>query len=319
MTLLTTLAHAAAALECAPSTADRIVGLFTLTNVMWTAGGIFGAVCIAVIIVQLWDIIKNIPVIAYEAIGYGLSAYCIYAATIQTGSMMHSGLLLLGSILFAGMLIFTGKARKLPENYTRFFLTLFIVWSAIAWSFQDEYVGFIAVMALMGTLGFSAGVIPGLGYWMGFEDKDALGRATAAAFVILTLFTLDHILKPPSVLHVHVFESGALWMGSFVGFLGLLIMSWGSYSRRYQWLLRQLIIIVFGFLAIGVGLTFQVPYMAKIGGTFFGLYLVEKPFELSKDSLLGTAVIGLIVCICLWVGAGWIDTHRAIIGPFLLF
>src|SRR5262249_34485184 len=105
--LLPAIASADPALQCAPSAADKFVGLFTLTNIMWAGGAVFGAICAAVLIFQLWPLLAAIPLVVYEALGYGLSVFCVLEGGWSSGGT-RNGLLLFGSLLFGGMVIVSG-------------------------------------------------------------------------------------------------------------------------------------------------------------------------------------------------------------------
>ncbi|MES2006853.1 MAG: hypothetical protein V4436_01960 [Patescibacteria group bacterium] len=261
-------------------------------------------------------IFLSVPVQVYEVIGYAASIALVVLAYFLTGSNQLWPLLG-GSLLFGAMLMITGYVHDLEANFERFFGILFILWAAIALVYQNEVIGFIAVGAFVGMLGFSFLVVP-MGYVIGFEDNDALKRATTAGFITLALFVAIRV-SGTYVPYIHVFEHGALWLGSFVGYLGLLIASSRWYENRAMYPLMQVITIILGMGAIGVGSVFGIPQLLGIGGTFFALYLIEKPFEIPVESGTAYAAIGLFVACSVGGGVWWAQNHMDIIQPFLLF
>ena len=76
-------------------------------------------------------------------------------------------------------------------------------------------------------------------------------------------------------LGIKVFEEGALFLGSFVGYLGLLISSsskWYGRNNPGRYLFAQIVTFIAGGLAIFIGATFGIGELLKIGGTFFVLW-----------------------------------------------
>jgi len=108
-------------------------------------------------------------------------------------------------------------------------------------------------------------------------------------------------------------------MGSFVGFLGLLIASSRWYPKRFPYAYLQFVTIVAGLAALFVGSLWQIGELQKIGGTFFVLYVLEKlceiPIEKRKNyAYLGLVVSGLFFGFCMMV-----RSHPETFQPYLLF
>ncbi|HEY4487067.1 MAG TPA: hypothetical protein VJB70_05080 [Candidatus Paceibacterota bacterium] len=296
------------------------VGFITWMNVLRVFAIVVGVICFAYLMFRwfgwLFEIFKYIPKEVYEVLGYLASvSLIVWAYWLSETNQVWP--LLGGCLLLGAMLVITSIVHKLKENYQRFFGTLFLVWGAVALFYQSDYVGFITVAAFMGMLGFSAFVIP-CGYVVGFRDKDTLSSATSAAFFTLIGFVALRIVGK-DVPYIHVFEQGALWLGSFVGFLGLLIASSKWYYNRASYPLMQIITILAGMVAIGIGSVFDIPQLLGIGGTFFVLYLIERPFEIPAQSMVGYALIGLFVASCVGGGVWWAQNHMELVRPFLLF
>lgn len=271
-----------------------------------------------------------IPIAVYEAIGYAAAIGLLFFGS-TVGPADQFWYVFGGALLLGGMFLLTCR-RFDSENPSGFFAILTVLWAPIAIYFNSEAVGFLAVASFMGALGFSAAVIP-MGYAIGFTDRDAVPRATIAAFIVTAIATFNQIMTTggAKVLSVtgttynNPFQWGALWIGPFVLFLGLLITAskyYSHYDRQYRgasYPVRQILPIVMGLAATMIGSTFGVPHLAGIGGTFFVLYLIEKAADIPAHSAVEYATIGIVVAVILGVGVWWAQHHMDLIQPYLLF
>lgn len=299
---------------------QKFAGYITMVNIFWVIGICLGVVCFGYLAIhycaRLIELFKEIPVIVYEFIFYLASiGFMIYGYSMDPGIGPYVSLT--GCLGLAGAMTFTISMRKIRADEAGFFFILFVVYTIAALFLKSQLIGFASVIALMGALGFSAAVIP-FGYAIGFKDDESLGRATAAAFVMLAAFVAMRVLGQ-NVQFFQYFERGALFMGSFVGFLGLLIASNRWCSREGTYLYRQLVVIVAGVLALVVGSIWQIGELQKIGGTFFVLYLVEKPFEIPVNEAKSYAFIGLFVSAMIWLGCLYAKSHPELANTFLLY
>ena len=301
---------------------QRIAGVMSLTNTLMVFAISLGVISAGYLLFKWCSLLRTIfrlvPVEFYEVLGYLLTVALIVSGhwLATTDEQWTS---LCGCLSLAIMLSITGLIHKLKPDYSQFFGTLFVVWGVVAAFYLNEYVGFIAVAAFMGMLGFSAVVIP-CGYAFGFHDDDALARATSVGFITLALFVLQRIILGAATLpQVHVFEQGVFWIGSFVGYLGLLIASSRWYGNRASYFSMQLITILFGLAALGVGSIFGISPLLGIGGTFFVLYLIEKLYEIPYRSATAYAAVTLLVSLSLYGGAKWAQDHLTLIQPYLSF
>lgn len=298
---------------------QKAAGFVTFMNILWVFAIVGGAVCAFILFGSL---LLRVPAMLYELLAYGASAGLVAWGLRATSGTEY--ILLTGGALFAAALGITWKVhsdaikRQFGEHVaTAYFIILTITLGGIAMLGNSTFVGFAAMIALMGALGFSAAVIP-CGYAVGFTDDDALARATSAGFLLLALFVGLRVFGI-SEGTLHVFTAGALWMGSFVGYLGLLIASSKWYSRRRIYPLMQLITILAGIAAIFFGSVFDVGELQKIGGTFFALYLIEKVCEIPAEGIEGKAFVGLLASATAW-GVFWFaTTHMDVLGPYLPF
>ncbi len=275
------------------SAAQKFVGWLDFVKIMWIAAILVGVVSIMVLfgefVIVIAKIFILIPATFYEVILYMASFGLIFAGD-QFRPDVASYVALTGCVLFAGAVGFSCR-RFRGDNPTLPFAIVTFVWGGTAVLYSSSMIGFFAVIALMGTLGFSAAMYPGV-VCLGFKDEDAVGKATVAAFSVLVFFAGARIFGKylPTL---GIFEQGALFMGSFVGYLGLLIASSRWYRRRYPYVFFQMITISAGILALFIGSVYQIPELSRIGGTFFALYLLEKFIEIPVESRVGYAFLGL--------------------------
>jgi len=222
-----------------------------------------------------------------------------------------------GCLFLAGAIILSAHLRNVDPSELRFFTILFVVFTPMAILHDSSWIGFLSVGALMGMLGFSMAVTP-LCYAIGFKDEDSVGIGTAAAFYVLIAFVLYRIFLPTAP-YVHVFESGALFLGSFVGYLGLLIISSKWYETDRNYAFKQLMTIGAGIAALYIGTVFGIGELQKIGGTFFALYLIEKVIEIPVDSARGYAVVGLMISGTIYGIFYFTKLYPEQIAPYMYF
>jgi hypothetical protein len=263
---------------------------------------------------KLLRILKRITVVAYEAVFYAASLGCgVWAWFLP--EPMHSSLGLCASLLFAGALGFSANHHKFLANIFRFSSILFLVWTSAALFFDSSLIGFIAIGALLSALGFSIIITP-LCYGFGFRDKATVGRTTLAAFLVLILFIALRLFS--AFLPVlSIFAFGALFLGSFVGYTGLLISSSRWYKGKKRYWLFQIVTILAGIGALFFGSVLRIDELLKIGGTFFVLYCLEKLMEVPTKSkpafALLAATVGIItICFC-WFAL----SHQELLQSFL--
>src|SRR5579883_1302721 len=119
-----------------------------------------------------------------------------------------------------------------------------------------------------------------------------------------------------------VFEFGALFLGSLVGYMGLLYLStrlpWNYALRhRKRYWGFQVVTIIAGVGALFFGSVFQINELQKIGGTFFVAYWLVKLLEIPTKSLPAFArlvvIVGIITIGCCWFAL----THQELFQQWL--
>lgn len=197
---------------------------------------------------------------------------------------------------------------KTEINRSRIFLhyvapsVMMVAFAAGALLTASAWLGALTALSLFVLLGFVGEVIP-FGYAVGFRDDNALGRATAAGFLLVTLYTILRLIDvAPS--HLMIFETGSLVIGSIIGYLGLLIASirWYPAKHRRHWCWMQAISIVACFAGVFFGSLIGAASLQIIAGVFLGLLVIEKMVEIPvEDKLVPWLVKGIILCILVYV------------------
>lgn len=283
---------------------DKTGGFFKFVNIVWFFSTILIAISIG------WLSTKFFGFYAIEFVGYGLCTFGIVSGAIEPRFgiwlVVPACLMLIGFLALTERLHFKEYDKKAYERnpgkgwlvlsmYQVQFLILTVVYAGCALYYESSLLGFMTIIALEGLLGFTVVVAP-LCIAMGFESDKVMPRATAASFGILSTYLIT-IITMGDFGPFKVFESGALFVGAFVYFLGLLIMSSYYYEKANKYLLMQIITIVSGFAAFYIGSVFKIDSLLGVGGTFFSIYLLTKYIELplkelgAAVSLLGAGLI----------------------------
>jgi len=276
----------------APGTLARLAGYITLVNITMVTAAILLAIAISwLCYLYIYPLVKELSDVAIEFGAYTSTA-CLIGSSQGLPEVAVVPTAFIGCLLLLGCLSLTEKYHfsqigNWKNTSTRFVVynsLLFLVWGAAAVFFQSSLIGFIAVGAAVTALGFSVLVTP-LCYCIGFEDNDAVVRGTSAAGIAVVIYTLIKTSGIAVSSDVEVFRTGVMFIGTFVYFIGLLILSSKWYSGfegkiSIHWFMMQLLMIASGIAAISVGSIFEVGTLQKIGGTLFYLYAIEKYFEI---------------------------------------
>lgn len=308
-----------------PNPWQKFIGFFTFVNIIMVIAAIMLTVAVGWLFgLYFLSLILAVPLKAWEAVAY---ASCL--ALIGLGSMARENVQLLWVLPACFGLVGALKLNyhnwweiknthrrahetRSSQSLNRFnhfaSLVLAIAWGMVAYAFDSQVVGFMAVGALMTFLGFACGMVPGV-VWIGFEDdsENVVPRATIAAFCLGALYTGLRVTGRESAF-LDTFGVGISWWGYFVFYLGMLTMSskyWSyessSSDRSYtinwnKYFAMQFLTICAGVAALYIGSIYQIDLLMGIGGTFFVLYLLEKWYDLPWDgvgwawSLLGLSV-----------------------------
>ncbi len=307
-------------------------GLSLFWNIVIVIAGVMVVIAVLGLIgFYLRDLLAQIPPVIYEFL-----AYVATAGTIFSGYFLHpfhlglvrveplwfvipGALALVGCITLTNELHFSSSENKrynvhMGPDLINFPTVLFalctIAWAALALFYYRLFpetgiphvLAFGAVIALQASLGFSVLTMPGC-VFLGWENDQQVPKSVFSSFIILAAYVfmkLTHGLNGALAL----FEPGAIFMGAFVYYLGLLLMSskwyvWATERNRSSgsnYILLQFLTIVSGIAALYFGSAFNLGALLGVGGTFFALYLLEKYYEIP------------------WKGVGWFWSLLGVAG-----
>lgn len=325
-------------------------GVF-LNTIIVLAGIAFLLSAVGLIAYYLKDFLKTIPIAVYEAAAYVASFVMLGAGYLWKPFQLWfltidpSWMVIPGALAFAGCInlswfrwMKSQESTRSPEEKHQFvyvgpggikyptllFGSCTLVWGTFAVFYNHifpnqglpQILAFIAVIALQVFLGFSIITMPGC-IAMGWEDEKKIPRSTVSSLILLTVYVLAKLNGSYISDDMRLFETGCLFMGAFVYFLGLLIMSskWYSVERKFydrdkqvkpsynRYALMQGITIASGLAAFYLGNTFGIGALLGIGGTFFAIYLLEKYYEIPWNGVGWTwSLLGVAVALYFFVG-----------------
>ena len=180
-------------------------------------------------------------------------------------------------LLFPGAAALSVRLRKIEVTSAQSAQLLALAWGGMAIATQQNAVGFLAVAAFISVLGLSVFIAP-FCYGFGFTSERALERAPVAG-AVMTLGFGAVIAAGWSLGPLDVFRSGALWLGSFTWFLGLLILSNGFF-RRGSYARSQAMTVVSLAGTLTIGLLFAIDELTTMASAFAMFYLAAKIIEI---------------------------------------
>jgi hypothetical protein len=283
---------------------------------------LFGLVIptLALVVMGIVNVLRRIPRIGYEVLAYLI---CLGVMALATQYAYPVGqFVALPSLLgltFAIGYSLAYRLRKLPNQDT---LTLeqiqtpifgaaafmCLVTASNAIYHQSSILGFLAVIYLQASLGFSVLVGP-LCAVFGFWGRDVIARSMIASLTLLIVYVTAQLTNLRGT-YFDFFAPGVYFMGTFVYFAGLLVVTVRYYAdgKRANYWAMQVLAVVSGLAAVFIGSVWQISQLLGIGGTFFAWYLIGRYIELLDWkrywvwALLG---LGLI----LYVGSWFVTTH----------
>ena len=289
---------------------QRLTGFLNFVNIIWIVSTIILIISIGWLMsIYLLPILLAIPATFYEFLVYLACFFSIiggqsFAEGIGEFIALPGCLGLIGALVLTNYLhkesLYAFYEKNQIDVITLHASILFVIWTGVAIIYQSVIIAFLAILALEILLGFSVLVVP-LCYSIGFRERKLVPVTTAASFFLL-VFYVGVKLANTDLIYLNIFSPGALFLGTFVYFIGLLILSSKLYRHNnfnhYLWL--QCLTIISGVSAIFVGSVWQISQLNGIGGTFFFLYLIEKYWELPwNKSSWAWATLGLAIVLYL--------------------
>lgn len=313
----------------------KTTGLVTFTNVLWTLAAIgFSIAMFWLFGVYFIDMFMWIPPTGWEILCYLGVGACYWSGNIWL--MFPASIMFVGCLFLTRFLHFEKSPRRgggkwdvlgnvedetvTVNGWTFNFQMLVsvictVVWGIAAYVYESHLLGFMTMMSLFSALGFSVIVIPGC-VGMGYTKDDKIPRTMSTAFLMLGIYVAYIIgsnkydMVPEMAKAFNIFGFGALFIGCFVYFISLLIVSSKYYiamtDGRY-WS-TQMLTLISGVLALYIGGVYDISLLQKVGGTFFCLYLLEKYYEIPWKTV-GWAWSLLGLSLGLYWLSGFIANH----------
>ncbi len=287
-----------------------------LSSLSWMQGffAVVGAIAGAIFLFHCVPVFKWIPKGLYEVLFYVTSLGLTFGSFLFGWGGHYAALV--GTLGFGGSLMFSAWVHKLKSSPMRFCFFVMVYAIIAAFLHQSTLIGYVAVLALLGMGGFAASM-GGLCYAIGFKDEAAVPRGTGVAFLLLFFYVGSRAFGFPDA-YLSVFAPAVFFLGSFVFFLGLLILS-SKFYRDSSYVVWNAVMLVAAFAAIWLGGVLGVPDLAKMAGSFLVLWALEKWFEIPAGSVLGYSFLTAIGCgIGYFVVQHLMQNHEKF-GPYLFF
>lgn len=253
--------------------------IVSFSNIVAILAGIVVVISLAVLLgIYMLPILVSIPAIFWEILFYVFSTFLMI--------MVHnSWIIFLGCLSFVATLACTIKLHYSNSRYSALAANwiCFFVWTFVAIYQQHREAGYLAVMALESSLGFVI-LVGELVIMIGFHDEKVIPSATIASFILVLIGTVLHIQQKSNILTIP-FTRPSIFVGTFVYFIGMLILSSRLYNGRRRNIigmcLLQVIMFLSGLGSMFVGPMFGIPFIQEVGGTMFVIWLLEKYVEIA--------------------------------------
>jgi hypothetical protein len=316
------MARRVATAEAPAVLTSRIAGFFSFVNLLWFTAILGASVATIPVLYLICGYLDLLGLVITTAkylhengilafLGYTICAvFCIDG--VQRPPAFSSFISLTGLALAISVSAYTplvspalGHSRPALASWAA------LCFAPLAVAHESPLLAFGAVAGVFAALGFSV-VSKSLCLAVGFESTAALGRAGAAAFVLLAAYlslrtTLPRDILAPFAMPVQV------W-GTLVLFLAELIASSRSYSGKIAYLPHQALMIA---LLLGATLAGAVLGLAPLFNTacvFWALYCAEKIVDLREHLRISPWPLLLGLSVALWAASAWLHSHPAFVG-----
>ena len=266
--------------------------IISFSNIIAILAGIIVMIALTILLgIFIIPFLIQIPTVVWEILFYLISIYFMIFTS-------YSWLIFIGCLSFVASVSFTIKFHYSNDKYAGLTASwiCFIVWAIVAIYRQNREAGYLAIMALESALGFVM-FVGQLIIMIGFQNEKVIPSATMASFVLLIFGCILHVQPHSNILTIP-FTRPLLFLGTFVYFIGMLILS----SRLYtEWRTKPYLFWVLQFVAFASGLAtmffgpmFEIPFIQAIGGTMFVIWLLEKYAELAPWNGVFTVIASLL-------------------------
>lgn len=302
-----------------PGRAPTLGGWLSFVHVVWAVASLL------VVVAGGWLVARHLLPWLHEASPRLLEALLwLLCGGLVVGAgwcpvEARSWVALLGCLGSIGAAAYSHARRghdRTREPLVRWSALLCVAWGAAAAAHESRLLALLSVLAYMTALGFSVVVSP-LCVFVGFRRRSAIPAAMGAALVLTVTFSAASITGarvPWLGAYVPIFEPAASFVGTFVWFLGGLIVCSRHHRSPNAWAVQGLF-LASAAAALLVGSVWGLPYLEKVAGTFFALWLIEKYLELPwRRGHWPWVALGLGAL--LWGGAWWAARHPTLFFGF---
>lgn len=281
------------------------LGYISFSNVMFVLS------ILMIILGTIWlcgihmiNILKLIQLQTLEILLYAGFIFLIYHTPHWFGSLAYIWGLLFALGLSATTLISSTIRHSATTSIEYLLITNIAIHSITGIYLQSPQICGIAVVFFMNLIGFRIGFGPG--YWaFGYDEHDnsIIYSATYASGLVLGLgamIRINGLGANPSIAmkNAELFVPGALWIGPFVFFTSLLIISSlrfdkSQYNRRY--INNNIFAIACYIFALYIGNIYSINQLSGYAGTIFVLYLMEKYIEImpNRSEVWASSILAL--------------------------
>lgn len=319
-----------AELDAQKSVTDRVMGFFSFMNIIWLLAvlGITLTVvpCIAYLVGPVLlkvaqalkeKVLKPLAIFLhnwgfFEAVAYLISFTLAVQGLQYPAVQAEAGLMvgLTGGMFMAPCWFYstTLHIKTSGGNENKFMMLtnglLALALAPIAISHDSKLIGFIAVLAVYGAMGFMFCAF-GFGFLIGFEGRVAAVRCLASSVLLVVLFTGLRIAGVESS-YLRPFSTGAMCLGNVMFFLAMLILS--NTWRVNKWYVAiNAAMLGTLLLAMLIGNVYALPSMSNTATVFFVLWVMEKELEVRWGGF-GIVVLFLNF-VALYFIAHYLHTH----------
>jgi hypothetical protein len=241
-----------------------------LVEILKQIGGL-----LLVIVENIRQLLLLVPIPVYELGFCGMGAYFMFGFNTLALQLVGAAIFLssLGTLHGIKDWNHFGRVEK-PEEFVAG--ASWIVYSFASVYTQSIALGVLASLAFVIFFGFR--ILSGpLWIALGFEEKNKLAPGTFAAGILTAFGVLIRFDFFPD--YIDVLQTGALFSGTIVYFIGLVILSSKWVAKNGNYWPMQALTVVSGLAAVWLGAFIESGLLTGVGGTLFVFYLLQKYVE----------------------------------------
>jgi hypothetical protein len=275
------------------SLADKVKAAFTIANVLMILAIIVSVIAFgAVATIFIFPLVEKMPTIV-KIMGLYVIATSITASAFFLPPYISSYIAFFGALCLGGAYAYNLSTCPPHEQIpAAIFLPPMLVWGSLAIVFHSQLIGFITIMAFASSIGFSVWTGP-LCTAIGFQKDADIPRAIVPSACLLAIYIAKTLGAFNAIAYYfEPFNTGVFFVGTFVYFTALLILSSRFFHSEAFWyyniltVLSGLVVVVVGFLLP----TFSI--FRGVGITFMVIYLMQKYIEIPWEGCWSCGLLG---------------------------